>query len=77
MRETLKDWRRDWIKENGETHELEVVISSSKLDNFVPDVYEGSFYDIPDYLLDKKVVKSGQIIESTIPERNGAYLLTI
>lgn len=47
MRETLKDWKRDWIEENGETHELEVVVKDSKLDDLAPYVYEGSFVDIP------------------------------
>ena len=77
MRETLKDWKRDWIEENGETNELEVVVKDSKLDDFAPYVYEGSFVDIPEDLLDKKVIDCGQIIESSKPERNGVYSLTI
>lgn len=77
MRETLKDWKRDWIEANGETHELEVVVKDSKLDDLLPYVYEGSFVDIPEELLDKKVVDYGQIIESSKPERNGAYSLTV
>lgn len=77
MRETLKDWRRDWVETNGETNELEVVIKDSKLDDLAPYVYEGSFVGIPDNLLDKKVIDCGQIVESSVPERNGAYTLTI
>lgn len=77
MSETLKDWKRDWIKENGQTHDLEVLINDSKLDELEPYIYEGSFVDIPEELLDKKVIRCGQILESTVPERNGAYSLTI
>lgn len=77
MRETLKDWQRDWIKENGKTHDLEVVIKDSKLDELEQCIYEGSFVGIPKKLINKKVVKCGKIIESSIPERNGIYSLTI
>lgn len=77
MRETLSDWKRDWIEANGKTHELEVVIKDSQLDNLTPYVYEESFVDIPEELLDRKVINCGQIIESSKPERNGAYSLTI
>lgn len=77
MRDTLKDWKKDWIEANGETHELEVVIKDSSLDDFAPYVYEGSFADIPEELLDRKVTDCGRILESSIPERNGAYSLTI
>lgn len=78
MRETLKDWKRDWIEENGETHDsLEVVIINSELDEFAPYVYKGSFADIPEELLDKNVIEWGKIIESSDAERIGAYSLTI
>ena len=77
MRETLKDWKRDWREENGETHDLEVVISDSKLDEYAPYVYEGNFANIPKELLDRRVIKYWQIIESSNPERNGAYSLKI
>lgn len=77
MRETLRDWQRDWREEIGETYGLEVVIKDSRLDDFAPYVYEGSFADIPEELLNKKVIGCGQIIESSKPERNGAYLLAI
>lgn len=77
MRETLKDWKRDWIETNGETHDLEVVIKNSKFDEFAPYVYEGSFVDIPEELLDQKVIDYGRIVESTVVERKGAYSLTI
>lgn len=53
MRETLEDWKRDWIDANGETDDIEVLISEG--DNaFTPYIYEGSFKDIPEELLDKK-----------------------
>lgn len=76
MRETLRDWRRDWIETNGETDDVEVIISK---DNclFNPCVYEGSFNDIPEELLDRKVISYGKIIESSVPKRIGAYSLTM
>lgn len=77
MRETLRDWKRDWIDQVGETHGLEVLIKDSRLDDFAPYIYEGSFIDIPEELLDIKVIDYGQIVESSKPERNGAYSLTI
>lgn len=77
MQETLKDWKRDWIEANGETHELEVMVKDSQLDDFAPYIYEGSFVDISEELLDRKVIDCGQIVESSVPERNGAYSLTI
>lgn len=77
MRETVEEWKKEWIETNGQTHELEVVIQDSSLDNFAPYVYEGSFVDIPEELLCKKVADYGRIIESSEPEREGAYLLTI
>lgn len=77
MRKTLKDWKRDWINENGKTHDLEVLIKDSNRDEFASYVFEGSFVDIPEELLDKKVIECGRIIDSSVPERNGAYSLTI
>lgn len=76
MRETLGDWKRDWIEANGETSELEVLVSEGD-DTFAPYIYEGAFKDIPKELLDKKVVHCGQIMDSSVPERVGAYSLTI
>ena len=78
MRETLNDWKRDWIEANGETNEVEVLISEGDGDDiFKPYIYEGSFKDIPEELLDKKVIHCGQIIDSSVPERIGAYSITI
>ncbi len=74
---TIKDWKNKWIETNGETDELEVVIEHSKLDHFAPSVYEGSFKNIPENLLDKKVIEIWKIIDSSEPERIGAYSLTI
>ena len=76
MRETLRDWRRDWLETNGQTDGVEVLISEGD-DAFKPYVYEGSFKDISEELLDRKVIKCGKILESSVPERIGAYLLTI
>lgn len=76
MRETLRDWQRDWIEANGETNDIEVLISEGD-DVFKPYVYEGSFKGISKELLDRKVINYGKILESSEPERNGAYSLTI
>lgn len=76
MRETLQDWKRDWIEANGETNELEVLVSEGD-DTFKPYIYEGSFKDIPEELLNKKVIHCGQIMDSSVHERIGAYSLTI
>lgn len=75
MRETLNDWKRDWIEANGETNEVEVLINEG--DDASSYIYEGSFKDIPEELLDRKVVHYGQIIDSSVPEKTGAYSLTI
>lgn len=77
MRETLRDWKRDWIEANGETEGLEVVISDNSIDESLPYIYEGSFTDIPEDLINRTVIKCGMIIGSSIKERNGAYSLTI
>lgn len=54
MRETLGDWQQAWIEANGETNDIEVLISEGD-DIFKPYVYEGSFKGIPKELLDRKV----------------------
>lgn len=77
MRETIRDWQTDWIKQNGKTNNLEVIIEDSSLEELSRYVYEGSFTNICAELLDKKVIESGQIIESSVPERIGAYSLMI
>lgn len=77
MRETLKDWKEEWISTNGITTGLEVVIKDSKLHDMAPYIYEGSFVEIPEELLDRKVVETSKIIDSSIPKRIGAYSLTV
>lgn len=77
MREMLKDWRDEWIQTNGVTDALEVVISDSTLDGSASYVYEGSFAQMPDGLLLRKVIQCNRIVASSIKERNGAYALTI
>lgn len=72
MRETVKEWKDEWLETNGKTDELEVIISEGE-----SDVYEGSFSDIPKKLEEKKVISSGTILDSTIHERIGAYKLKI
>lgn len=76
MRETLGDWKRDWIEANGETDDVEVLIS--KGDSYYnPYIYEGSFKNIPEELLNEKVIYYGQVLDSSIPERVVAYSLKI
>lgn len=77
MRETVREWKKEWIDTNGETDELEVAIEDSSLDKFAPDVYEGPFARIPVALEERKVVKWAKICNSSISERIGAYSLTI
>ena len=77
MRETVKEWKKEWIDTNGETNELEVSIKDSSLDEFTSLIYEGSFAGIPKKLEEKKVVDWGKICNSSVPERVGAYSLTI
>lgn len=76
MRETIKEWKDEWIETNGETDELEVLISynNSDSDGYI---YEGSFANIPEELEEKKVVNSGKILDSTVLDRIGAYSLKI
>jgi len=80
MRETVKEWKREWIETNGETDELEVDIKDSgqrdALNN-ARSIYEGSFAGIPVELEEKRVIEAGQIIDSSLPERIGAYSLLI
>ena len=77
MRETIKDWKEEWIETNGETNELEVIIDDSSLSQDIPYIYEGSFAKIPDSLELKKVLSWGKILDSSIADRIGAYRLTI
>lgn len=77
MREVLSDWQRDWIDTNGKTDGLEVVIADGNLDGSAPYIYEGSFAGIPAELLGRKVVKYARILTSSVPERVGAYSLTV
>lgn len=77
MRETIKEWRDEWIETNGLTKELEVVITSTNQEITPPELYSGSFAGIPPELLDKKVIENWRIIASSVPERVGAYSLTV
>lgn len=77
MRNTVKEWKEEWIETNGLTNELEVVIKDSKLHESQPSIYEGNFAGIPERLLGKKVLESSQIIASSVPEREGAYSLLV
>ena len=77
MRETIKEWRDEWIETNGPTGELEVVITDTSRDISRNELYSGSFADIPPELLDKKVIENWRIIASSVPERIGAYSLTV
>lgn len=77
MRETVRDWQTDWIEQNGETDDLEVIIEDSGMEELSRYVYKGSFSNIREDLLDRKVIESGKIIESSVPEHIGAYSLMI
>ena len=77
MRETIKEWRDEWIETNGLTKELEVVINSTNQEVTHPELYSGSFAEIPPELFDKMVIENWRIIASSVPERIGAYSLTV
>ncbi len=76
MRDTIKEWKSEWIETNGETNELEVLISNTNSDTD-GYIYEGSFANIPEELEEKQVVDWGKVLTSTVPERIGAYSLKI
>lgn len=77
MRETIKEWRDEWIETNGLTKELEVVITDTSQEITRSELYSGSFAEIPLELLDKKVIENWRIIASSVPERVGAYSLIV
>lgn len=77
MRETIKDWKDEWIETNGLTDDLEVVIKDCALPELHSYIYEGSFRNIPEELEVKKVIDWAKIVESSIPDRIGAYSLSI
>ena len=77
MRETIKEWKQEWIETNGETHELEVLIENSVLNENAPYIYEGSFVNIPKELEEVKVIDWAKVLTSSEPSRIGAYKLII
>lgn len=77
MRETVKDWRNDWIKSNGKTVGLEVIIRRLEKNVNWRGVYEGNFADIPEEYLDQKVIEHYQILASTDTGRERVYVLGI
>lgn len=54
-----------------------MVITSTSQEMTPPELYSGSFAEIPPELLDKKVIENWRIIASSVPERVGAYSLTV
>lgn len=74
MRETVGDWKKEWIETNGETNDLEVLVSFNNSDEYI---FEGSFKDIPVELENRKVVQCGRILTSSVPNRIGAFCLQI
>lgn len=76
MRDTVRDWKDEWIEENGITDELEVIVGE-RSDSFEDYLYEGSFAKIPEELLDKKVIEFYKVVCSTVTERVGAYKLMV
>lgn len=77
MRETIKEWKEEWIATYGETSDTEVLISDSNLDDSASYIYEGCFAKIPVELEEKEVIKWAKVCASTVPARIGAYSLTI
>ena len=73
MRITVRDWQRDWIRDNGKTDEMEVIL----VDRNDNELYCGSFIGIPEKLLERTVAEHGVILSSTDPARNGLFNLKI
>ena len=73
MRERVRDWQMEWAEEYGRTDALEVLICDRNGTEF----YSGSFKDIPERELDKKVIDGSLILDSSIPERIGAIRITV
>lgn len=76
MRESIKEWKNEWIETNGETDELEVLISYSNSDSD-GYIYEGSFVNIPEELEEKKIIDYGKILDSSVLARIRAYSLKV
>lgn len=76
MRTTVEEWKKEWIDTNGLTNEYEVEIYTKQSESGGP-VYAGSFTKIPKELLNKKVLESGKILDSSIADHIGAYRLTV
>lgn len=74
MRETIGDWKKEWIDTNGKTNDLEVLIRFNNSDGYI---YEGSFFNIPEEFEVKKVVNCSRVLDSTIKARIGAYVLEV
>lgn len=72
MRERVIDWKREWIESNGETNELEVVICQKN-----EEIYAGSFREIPVEMENYRVLENWRILDSSEPNRIGAYTLKI
>lgn len=77
MGTTVKDWKDSWFEVNGESDSFEVIINDSGAEAFSVSLYAGSFKDIPADLLGADVLQSSRILDSSAPERVGAYLLTV
>lgn len=76
----VSDWKNAWTKLYGNTTGFEVIIYCCEDDVYIErrDVlFEGSFCDIPADLLGRKVLRSEQICASSVPERDGAFVLLV
>lgn len=66
MRETLKNWKTEWIETNGKTDGIEVLISYNSSDEYI---YEGSFSNIPEELEAKKSSNTARFLtQPFLPE---------
>jgi hypothetical protein len=77
MLETVRDWKNEWIKQNGKepTADIEVIIKSKNEVN--NELYVGSFVGIDVRLLNKEVIEDSSVLTSSIIERIGAYILYV
>lgn len=75
MDKTVKDWVKRWKTDCGtkkDPGDRSVVIKEDE-----EIIYEGHPLDIPEKLYERPIVSNGCIVTSSVPGREGAYILEI
>lgn len=78
----VKDWVNKWKEQFGDVKDegdnlLLLEQHGEQKDSFHPYVYEGHFLDVPEEFYECDVKEQGRIIASSVPAREGAYVLNI